>query len=79
MKLKNKFNSENNSKQEKYRSKEWWLNITYEKKENKIEKKNQFYKSFQIKQIIIKRTWTKFKGKTNWSDSSKIYLKCFEK
>jgi hypothetical protein len=38
MKLKNKFNSENNSKQDKYRSKEWWLNITYEKKRIKLKK-----------------------------------------
>jgi hypothetical protein len=34
-------------------------------------KKNWFYKIFQIKQIIIKRTRIKFEGKTNWMTSLK--------
>jgi hypothetical protein len=29
-------------------------------------KKNQFYKLFQIKQMVIKRIWAKYKRKTNW-------------
>jgi len=32
------------------------------KSKNKI----QIYKPFEIRKIIIKRTWIKSKGKTNW-------------
>jgi hypothetical protein len=34
-------------------------------KNNEIEKQFQFYKLFQIKKIMIKKTWTKFERKTN--------------
>jgi len=32
----------------------------------KLKKTFQFYKLFQIKQIVIRRTWTEFKEKQIW-------------
>ena len=58
------------------KSKEWISNLTYKKSnEDEIERKIQFHKLFRIKQIEIKRKWTKSeKKKTNW----KATLKCLE-
>jgi hypothetical protein len=59
----------NNSNSNK---KYWKSNLKYKKKlkRDKIEKEFQFYKLFQIKKII-KRTWIKYKGVTDW----KVVLK----
>jgi hypothetical protein len=46
--------------------------IDKKKLEDEIEKKIQFYKFFQIKQIVNKRTWTKFEWKNKFKG-------CFEK
>jgi len=39
---------------------------------DEIEKKIKIYKLFQIKQIIIKTSMTKYEEKTNWSVVLKI-------
>jgi len=56
-----------------YINKKWRPNMIDKKKlEDEIEKKIQFYKFFQIKQIVNKRTWTKFEWKNKFKG-------CFEK
>ena len=41
-------------------------------------KKISFYKLFKTKQIVIKRTWIKFKGKIHWRVVLKIYKGMYE-
>jgi hypothetical protein len=67
VKSQNKINSKNESKQNKIAIKRMWTKFKRKKKikRGEIEKAHQFYGSFKIKNIVIKRKWTKSEEPTN--------------